>query len=378
MHISKMFPVTNPIRVIWAMALKDIQSSLTERAFMLTSIIIPINFLLLFLLFALTGGLAPTAIVLKENGPYAQQLVSAMEHSHSFIIRQTTASDAQNLMQKGQIVAIVTVPANFDSALNLGEQIELPVVVNNLDVDFTNDIRRAMPLAITSFYANAFPNLVVVKVHEFDTYPQDTGYVQYLVVSLMVVSVMLGGLLQAGSNAAREYEKGTIKELMLAPASPWAIQVGKILGALILNSLPVVVVIIVIVFLIGVLPVHWDELLGYVLLLMMTFVAAGALIGTLVRRRQAVIPLSIGLSVPVFFISGAFGPAIWGDPITAAVAQLQPVYYGIAVFQHAFHNFVTTSTGPRVDGIILVGFAAVMVALSAIALGSSRGRGVAH
>ncbi|HET7148125.1 MAG TPA: ABC transporter permease [Candidatus Nitrosopolaris sp.] len=378
MHISKMSPVTNPIRVIWAMALKDIQSSLTERAFMLTSIIIPINFLLLFLLFALTGGLAPTAIVLKENGPYAQQLVSAMEHSHSFIIRQTTASDAQNLMQKGQIVAIVTVPANFDSALNLGEQIELPVVVNNLDVDFTNDIRRAMPLAITSFYANAFPNLVVVKVHEFDTYPQDTGYVQYLVVSLMVVSVMLGGLLQAGSNAAREYEKGTIKELMLAPASPWAIQVGKILGALILNSLPVVVVIIVIVFLIGVLPVHWDELLGYVLLLMMTFVAAGALIGTLVRRRQAVIPLSIGLSVPVFFISGAFGPAIWGDPITAAVAQLQPVYYGIAVFQHAFHNFVTTSTGPRVDGIILVGFAAVMVALSAIALGSSRGRGVAH
>jgi ABC-2 type transport system permease protein len=360
------------------MAVKDIRSSLTERAFMLTSIIIPINFLLLFLLFALTGGQAPTAVVLEDKGPYAQQLLSAMEHSHSFIIQQTTASNAQNLMQKGQIVAIVTVPASFDAALEHGKEIELPVVVNNLDVDFTNDIRRALPLAITSFYANAFPNQVVVRAHEVDTYFQDTGYIQYIVVSLMVVSIMLGGLLQAGSNAAREYEKGTIKELILAPANPLAIQVGKILGALVLSSSSVVVMIIVIVFLIGVWPLHWEELVGFVLLLMVTFVAAGTLIGTLIRRRQAVIPLSIGLSIPIFFISGAFGPAIWGDPVTAAIAQLQPIYYGIAIFQHAFHNFTTTSTGPGVDEFILIGFAAAMVAISAIALGSSRGRGVTH
>jgi ABC-type polysaccharide/polyol phosphate export permease len=137
-------------------------------------------------------------------------------------------------------------------------------------------------------------------------------------------------------------------------------------------------VLIVIVFLIGIWPVHWNELFGIMLLLMVTFVAAGTLIGTLIRRRQAVIPLSIGLSIPIFFISGAFGLAIWGDPITAVVTQLQPVYYGIAMFQHAFHNFTTTSTGPAVDGIVLVGFAAVMVAVSTSALGSNRGRGLGH
>jgi len=360
------------------MAIKDIRSSLTERAFMITSIIIPINFLLLFLLFALTGGQAPTAIVLEDKGPYAQQFLSAMEHSHSFIIQQTTSVDAKTLIKKGQIVAIVTVPANFDSLVRDGNQVQLPVVLNNLDVDFTNDIRRAVPLAITSFYANAFPNQVVIRAHEVDAYSHDTGYIQYLVVSLMVVSIMLGGLLQAGSNAAREYEKGTIKELMLAPASIWAIQIGKILGTLLLNSLSAVVMIIVIVFLIGVWPEHWDELFAFVLLLMITFVALGALIGTLIRRRQAVIPLSIGLSIPVFFISGAFGPAEWGDQVTAAITQLQPVYYGIAIFQHAFHNFTTTSTSPAIDGFILAGFATLIVTISAIALSYSRGRGDIH
>lgn len=367
------------IRVILAMALKDIQSSLTERAFMATSIIIPINFLLLFLLFALTGGQAPTALVLEDHGPYAQQFVSALEHSHSFIIQQTTAEEAKSLMRQGRIVSIITVPSNFDIALEKGLEVQLPVVVNNLDVDFTNDIRRAVPLAITSFYANAFPNQVVIKAHEIDTYSHDTGYIQYLIVSLMVISIMLGGLLQAGANAAREYEKGTIKELILSPASPWAIQLGKILGALVLNTFSVLVVIIVIVFLIGVWPVHWDELLGFTLLLMITFVALGSLIGTLVRRRQSVIPLSIGITIPIFFLSGAFGPAIWGDKVVAFVTQFQPVYYGIAIFQHAFHNFTTTPTGPTYDGIILIGFAVAAVVGSVIAIGRRKQQeGVIH
>jgi ABC-type multidrug transport system permease subunit len=276
-------------------------------------------------------------------------------------------------MRQGRIVSIITVPANFDASLQKGSEVQLPIIVNNLDVDFTNDIRRAVPLAITSFYANAFPNQVVIRAHEIDTYSHDTGYIQYLVVSLMVISIMLGGLLQAGANAAREYESGTIKELILSPARPWAIQLGKILGALVLNSLSVIVVIIVIVFLIGVWPIHWDELLGFTLLLMITFVALGTLIGTLVRRRQSVIPLSIGVTIPVFFLSGAFGPAIWGDPAIAFITQFQPVYYGIAIFQHAFHDFTTTQTGPLYDKIILNGFAVAAVLASVIALRSTKG-----
>ena len=109
-----------------AIALKDIRTSFTEQAFMITNIIIPVNFLLFFLLFALTGGQAPTAVVLEEHGPYAEQFVTAMMKSHSFIIHETTSIDAQNLMRQGQLVAMVTVPLNFDDALRKGHQVQLP------------------------------------------------------------------------------------------------------------------------------------------------------------------------------------------------------------------------------------------------------------
>src|SRR5579862_1504110 len=105
------------LRVMRAVAGNDIRCALTERAFTLVSLIIPLNFLLLFLLFVLTGGQAPTAVVLEDRGPYAQQLLTAMRSAHSFIIQETTTSQATALMQQGKIVAIVTVPADFDSAL---------------------------------------------------------------------------------------------------------------------------------------------------------------------------------------------------------------------------------------------------------------------
>ncbi|MGI8912988.1 MAG: ABC transporter permease [Chloroflexota bacterium] len=370
-----MLGVAHNLRVIRAVAVKDIQSSLTERSFTIVSVIIPLNFLLLFLLFALTGGQAPTAVVLEEHGPYAKQFLAAMAQAHSFVIQETTATQATALMQHGRIVAIVTVPADFDAALAAGRLVQLPVRINNLDVDFTNDIRRAVPLAITSFYAQAFPNQVVVQAQEIDNYRQDTGYIAYLSVSILVVGLMIGGLLQAGTNAAREYEQGTIKELLLAPASPWAIQTGKVLGALALNALSVIVVLAVIVLLLHVWPVNWGETLALTLLLMVTFVALGTLAGTLLKRRQAVVPLSIGLALPVFFLSGAFGPVNWGDPVVAAFARFEPVYYGIAVFQQAFHGFQTTQSSPATNTIILVVFAAAAIALSA---GVLRRKGVTH
>src|SRR5437667_4857955 len=174
------------LRVIRAFALKDIRIALTERMFTAISIIIPLNFLVLFLLFVLTGGQAPTAVVMEEDGPYAQQFLAAMQGAHSFIISQTTADEAQRRMNQGDIVAIITVLSNFDAALQAWQPVELPVVVNNLNVDFTNDIRRAVPLAITSFYAEAFPDQVVVRANEVDLHAQDTGYIEYLAVSIVV------------------------------------------------------------------------------------------------------------------------------------------------------------------------------------------------
>src|SRR5579883_2646777 len=121
------------LRVVRAVALKDIRSSLVERAFTTVSFVIPINFLLFFLLFAISGGQAPTAVVLEDRGPYAQQFVETMRRAHSFIVEETSADEARQLLAEGQVVAVVTVPASFDADLSASRPVSLPVAVNNLD-----------------------------------------------------------------------------------------------------------------------------------------------------------------------------------------------------------------------------------------------------
>src|SRR5450432_353308 len=93
------------LRVIWACMKKDIKSSLTERAFTIIGILVPLNILILLSLFVLGGGVAPTAVVMNDRGPYAQQFYQAMSEAHSFRLQQNSLQEADAELHAGQIVA---------------------------------------------------------------------------------------------------------------------------------------------------------------------------------------------------------------------------------------------------------------------------------
>jgi ABC-2 type transport system permease protein len=360
--------LTANLRAIGACIKKDIRSALTERVFTIVGVFLPVNFLIMMSLFVLAGSHAPTAVVMLDTGPYAHQFYDAMNNAHSFSLREASTSEASSLLAGGQIVAVVTIPADFDAQVSAHQPVQVNVQINNLNTDFTNDIRRAIPLSITSFYAKAYPNLVTVTPHEIDWYPQDTDYVPYLAVSIIVVSLMVGGMLQAGVSSAKEWENGTMKELLLSPASRWAVLVGKMLAAAIVNLAAVALVLLVVIFIVGDRPVHWGEMIWVTLLTMLIFIAAGTLLGTLLKRWQAVAALTFGLTIPLFFLSGAFGPISFGTEATQILAQIFPVYYAIVLQQHAFHGFDLNTYGVGLNALILALYALGLLALTTLVL----------
>jgi ABC-2 type transport system permease protein len=360
--------ITYNLRVIWACMKKDIKSALTERIATVIGVILPVNFLILMSLFVLSGGQAPTAVVMQDTGPYAQQFYDAMAHAHSFILQKKSAQEAEALIQEGRIVTVITIPPDFDTRIQRNEPVQVDVQINNLNTDFTNDIRRGVPLSITSFYAKAFPNVVTVTPKESDFYAQDTGYIPYLTVSILVIALMVGSLLQSGTATAREWESSTIKELLLSPASRWAIIVGKMLGALVMALGSVMLILLVLILLIGVWPIHWGELLCFTLLTMAIFIAWGTLLGTLLKQRQAFVALAFGTSLPLFFLSGAFGPISFNVPLLQVVAQIFPVYYAIVLQQHAFHGFYLNTLSIGGNVLILAAYALGLIILASVVL----------
>lgn len=363
-----MDPLSSFLRVIWACVKKDLKSARAEPLFTLVSIILPLNVLFLMSLLVVSGGLAPTAVVMQDSGPLAQQFYAAMSQAHSFVLQQATAEQANTLIEQGKIVAVVTIPADFDARIRQHQSVSVGVTINNLNTDFTNDIRRALPLSITSFYAKAEPSLVTITPQERDAYPQDLGYIPYLAVPILVIGLMVGGMVQAGTAAAVEWEHETMKELLLSPASRVAIVLGKMLAAFLIGLASAAVVLTVLIVALGVWPVHWGELIGFTLLILVLFTAWGALLGTWVKRRTPLATLAIGLCVPLFFLSGPFGPISFFAPIEQLVARLFPVYYAIVALQHAFHDFTLNTDGIGINVLILVVYALGGLGLSAMAL----------
>lgn len=363
-----MYTLTSFLRVIWACLKKDLKSALAEPLFTLVSIVLPLNVLFLMSLLVISGGLAPTAVVMQDTGPLAQQFYTAMSQAHSFVLQHATAEQANALIQEGRIVAVVTIPADFDARIQEHQSVSVSVTINNLNTDFTNDLRRALPLSITTFYARAEPSVVTITLQERDAYPQDTGYIPYLAVPILVIGLMVGGMVQAGTAAAVEWERETMKELLLSPASRLAILLGKMLGAFLIGLAGAAVVLAFLIAVLGIWPVHWGEFIGFILLILALFTAWGTLLGTWLQRRTPLSTLAIGLCVPLFFLSGPFGPIAFFAPVEQWIARVLPVYYAIVVLQHAFHNVTLNTEGIGIDTLILVTYALAGLVLASVAL----------
>lgn len=66
------------LQVAWACAVKDVRIALTERSTLVQSISLPVNYMIMMVLFVLAGSHTPAAVVMHDRGPYAQQFVAAL------------------------------------------------------------------------------------------------------------------------------------------------------------------------------------------------------------------------------------------------------------------------------------------------------------
>jgi ABC-2 type transport system permease protein len=360
--------VLRAVLPVWACAVKDMRIALTERMSMLQAVTLPVNYLIMMSLFVLAGSSQPTAMVMQDHGSYARQFVAAMGRAHTFRISVESRAQAAAQMQAGTLVTLVTIPAGFDAAITHHQAATVRVTVNNLNEDLTDDARRGVRLALASFYGAASPGQVPVTVAEHDTYRQDTGYIAFLALSIVVIALMVSGMLQAGSAAAREFEHHTISGLLLAPVRPWQILAGRMLGAFLVSLPAVAAVLTVVVFIVGDRPARIVMAIGVALLTLAVFVAAGVALGTVTRDRSLVAVLTRGVPVPLFFLSGVFGPLSFQTGPVQAIGQILPVHWAVVLTQWSFKGFLTGTVPLPVDAVILAGYGAAFTAAAAIAL----------
>lgn len=361
------------IRVAWAAARLELELVARDRLFVALTVLAATSFVAMVSLFGLTGSRAPMALIDEDGGAQARLLVGAMNRAHhSFRLEAMDRRRADALLARGRLVGSITIPAGFSQRVERGETVALDVRLDNVNVDLSNDVQRALPAAIVLFGQDSgFPG-IRAHVEEHDVVAHDTEYIPYLAVSALALDAFVVATALAALAVAREWEGRTLRLWQVSPAPPGGLLAGKLLAACSVAAAALAAAVLFIGLVLGVWPAAPLALAGALLACVVIFGCVGAWLGTVLRRTAPVVPLTFGLVLPLYMDSGALEPTRFDGDAIWIVAHATPLYYAVGVLEWAFHGLQVTPEPIAADMGVLVAFAVAAVLATRGALRSGR------
>jgi ABC-2 type transport system permease protein len=352
------------IRAAWAIYKKDIAIWAHNRLLAVGSLVPALAILVVVAAEAAAVGLSPVALVTLDTGPQGRQMQQVFHQADVFRLTDASPQQAQALLKNLQVVAVITIPADFTQRVEAHEPSPVDVTVNNLNLDFTNDIRRAVPDAITQFYAaqgSASP--IKVRMQEQDLRSRDVQYFQYLVLPVIVLLLVTNGLVTSGSFTAGEWETRRIKEMLLSPVARSAIIIGKVLAGFSTTLLTGVLVLAL-----GA-ALGWTRPDGpYVVtsLLIMALVALfatglGVALGAALQRIRPTLIVTGLVAVGLFFLAGGIGVLAFEPTWLQNIAAFSPLTYGVHAMEQAVFYSASDQLGRDVLILSLSGLVALLL-----------------
>ena len=368
--------ITSSIIPIFAIVRKDIGVWLRQPTSIAPTVLPAIAFMIILYFGAQAVGRNPVALVVQDNGPHAHELVKILSQSDAFkiVMTSSTPEKADKALKQLKVAAVITIPNNFDEDYNAKKSDPITIHINNLNLDFTNDLLRSLPAAITEFYAdktgsNGNTSPIQIHVKETDIRTQDIDLMRFELVPNLVLLLTTAGIVNARLATAREWEDYTIKELLLAPISRTILIVGKLLSGW-LTTLLIAAVVLLIGAASGYLrpenPIYWISTLVIILLIALASACLGVAIGAAARRFQRVTAIGIPLSIDLFFLSGGITVAAFLPGWLQTIAHFVPTFYDTHALQMAI--FYNSTEGLAVDISVLGGTALVAGVLGVLSL----------
>ena len=269
----------------------------------------------------------PTAIVGEENNPFARRILKSMENStyFRFIGPAISETEATELLKKGDVQFVLNFPPDFSRDLVKGLKPSLLLQADATDPAATSRaVSVFKELARLSLEDRLTGQLASLKgkapayqplVHSVYNPLAITAY--NIVPGLLGVVLTMTMVIITALAITREYERGTMENLLATPVKPLEVMVGKILPYIIVGYVQVVLILLMAKGLFGV-PMQGNILL--LLLLCLPFIAANLVMGltfsTLAKNQLQAVQSAMFFFLPSILLSGFMFP-FHGMPVWA-------------------------------------------------------------
>ncbi len=271
----------------------------------------------------------PAAIVDMDGGHYARAIVTTLETTgyFRFVHRPASIAEAEGLIERGEVVFVVTIPSDLGARVDRGDRPEILV-----DADATDP--AAASGAIGTLGQMAQRALTREKGEEAVVEAQQEkqlsvtvhrrynpeGISQYNIVpGLLGVILQMTMVMMTAMALTRETERGTMENLLAMPATPVEIMLGKVFPFLAVGGVQMVVVLSAAKLLFGVpFAGSLTLLMATVLTFVLSLVLLGYFISSFAATQMQAMQLTFFFFLPSLMLGGFMFP-FSGMPVWAQV-----------------------------------------------------------
>lgn len=334
------------LRSLVALAILDLNLWRRMPQAILTALIPPIGMAVLLVVLSYNATQQPVALVVEAHGPHAQamqQLISA--DIETYALRVTTEEEASRLLKDQSVAAVITIPYDFDKGVDTNTA-KLLLTLNNVDIDFSDDIRRSTDRSVAQFDAPQLgeegeldpndhymgsKNPYHISIDEDDLRKTNVDFIHYQVLPVLVLLVLSVGLIGTALLCAADRERGTAVVLLLYPIDPFVLIAGRMLGG-VAACFIVLTPALLTCALTGAItppPGHWPVLCGIFLTTAAAASGMGGVLGTAVRGAKNIAMASSVIATYLFFLGGGFTTIAFLPEWLRHISAFNPFRYAI-------------------------------------------------
>jgi ABC-2 type transport system permease protein len=261
----------------------------------------------------------PAAVLLADNGPQARTLLHAIRNSSYFeFVREVkTEVEARDVLARGEVQFVITIPPNFSRDLLRGDKPALLIEADATDPAATSNALNNMRPLLETALANDFKGPLAFLVN--GTSPVDLrihalynpeAITQYNIVpGLMGVVLTMTMVMITSLAITRERERGTMENLLSMPTRPFEVLLGKIIPYILVGYVQVTLILLAAKLLFHV-PMIGN--LGILLIVAFVFITANLAMGitfsTVAKNQLQAMQMSFFFFLPSLLLSGFMFP----------------------------------------------------------------------
>jgi len=194
----------------------------------------------------------PTTILNYDNGKYSREFISSFSQSGYFTVNDYIYDYDQleeNILSGKSMVAIV-IPPDFSKSLSAGKDVQVQTIIDGSSTNKASIANGYIEGITRSFYSNITADNIIEEIGTpLDPdiriwFNPDLESKNFIIPGIIAIILMMIASLLTSQVISREWENGTMEQLIVSPIRPLELILGKIIPYFVIGIFDMAVIVI--------------------------------------------------------------------------------------------------------------------------------------